>query len=260
MNLWYRCKTNIDDAIQFGPWFLVRHVLRLAGRSQTVLKVPGFGAMHVRLGESDVAAVRQIFGDKVYDVSGIPAAHERLMSRYRAILEGGHKPVIVDGGANIGAASRWFERGFPNAAIVAIEPEPGNLEILRQNAAGSAAITIVPAAIGAEPGFVRVLKHGKGWSARTERAEEGVSIITMPQAFAKVPNGVPFIAKVDIEGFESELFAKNVDWLNDVYMVVIEPHDYQFVGMKTSRSFQSAMANHDFELFISGDSLIYMRV
>jgi hypothetical protein len=82
----------------------------------------------------------------------------------------------------------------------------------------------------------------------------------MPQAFAKVPKGVPFIAKVDIEGFESELFATNVDWLNDVYMVVIEPHDYQFAGMKTSRSFQSAMANHDFELFISGDSLIYMRV
>jgi FkbM family methyltransferase len=260
MNIWDRCKYNIGDAVRFGPQFLLRHVSRLTGRSQTVVNVPGIGAIHVRVGESDVAAVRLIFGDKVYDVSEIRAANERLMNRYRAILKGGHKPIIVDAGANIGAASRWFERSFPDAAIIAIEPEPGNLEMLRQNVSGSTGITVVPAAIGGHPGFVRVLNDGMGWAAKTVRANEGVPIITMPEAFVKVPNGVPFIAKVDIEGFESDLFAENIDWLNDLYMVVIEPHDYKFAGMKTSRSFQSAMANHDFEIFISGDSLIYMRV
>jgi hypothetical protein len=76
----------------------------------------------------------------------------------------------------------------------------------------------------------------------------------------KVPNGVPFIAKVDIEGFESELSAKKHRLANDHFMVIIEPHDYQFPGMRTSPSFQSAMANHDFEIFISGDNLIYVRV
>jgi FkbM family methyltransferase len=258
MNIWDRCKRNIGDAVEFGPQFLLRHVGRLTGRSQTVVNVPGIGPIHLRVGESDAHSVRQIFREKIYDVSKTPAANERLMNRYRAILESGHKPIIVDAGANIGAASRWFGRSFPDATVIAIEPEPGNLEMLRQNVSASTGITVVPAAIGSYPGFVRVLNDGM--TAQTVRANEGVPIITMPEAFAKVPNGVPFIAKVDIEGFESDLFAKNIDWLNDLFMVIIEPHDYQFSGMKTSRSFQSAMAKHDFEIFISGDSLIYMRV
>ena len=251
-----RFQRNIGDVVEFGPQFLLRHVPRLTGRSQTVVNVPGIGAMH-RVGESDAESVRQIFREKIYDPK-TPAANERIMDRYRTILEGKHKPIIVDAGANIGAASRWFERRFPDAAIIAIEPEPGNLEMLHQNLSGRTGITIVAAAVGSHPGFVRVLN--KGMTAQTIRANEGVPIITMPEAFAKVPNGVPFIAKVDIEGFESDLFAENVDWLDDLFTVIIEPHDYQFPGMKTSRSFQSAMANHDFEIFISGDSLIYVRV
>jgi FkbM family methyltransferase len=257
LSIWERFQRNIGDVVEFGPQFLLRHVPRLTGRSQTVVNVPGIGAIHLRVGESDADSVRQIFRDKIYDPK-TPAANERIMNRYRAILEGKHKPIIVDAGANIGAASRWFERLFPDAAIIAIEPEPGNLEMLRQNLSGRTEITIVPAAVGSHPGFVRVLNEGM--TAQTIRANEGVPIITMPEAFAKVPNGVPFIAKVDIEGFESELFAENIDWLNDLFMVIIEPHDYQFPGMKTSRSFQSAMGNHDFEIFISSDGLIYVRV
>ena len=260
ISIWERFQRNIGDVVEFGPQFLLRHVARLTGRSQTVVNVPGIGAMHLRVGESDAESVRQIFRDKIYDVSWwrSPAVNERLMNRYRAILEGGHKPIIVDAGANIGAGSRWFGRRFPDAAIIAIEPASGNLEMLRWNVSSSTGITVVPAAVGSHPGFVRVLNDGM--TAQTVRANEGVPIITMSEAFAKVPNGVPFIAKVDIEGFESDLFAENTDWLNDLFMIIIEPHDYQFPGMQTSRSFQSAMANHDFEIFISGDNLIYVRV
>jgi len=81
----------------------------------------------------------------------------------------------------------------------------------------------------------------------------------MADAFAKVAGGIPFIAKIDIEGFESDLFSANVEWLNDVSMVIIEPHDWMLPGKKTSRSFQAAMGRHDFEIFISGENLIYIR-
>jgi FkbM family methyltransferase len=258
MRISERFRRNIGDVVEFGPQFLLRHVPRLTGRSQTIVNVPGIGEIYLRVGESDAHSVRQIFRDKIYDLSETPAVQERLMNRYRSILKGGYKPIIIDAGANIGVASRWFERTFPDAAIIAIEPESGNLEMLRQNVSGSAGITVVPAAVGSHPGFVRVLN--KGMTAQTIRTNDGVPIITIPEAFTKVSNGVPFIAKVDIEGFESELFAENIDWLNDLFMVIIEPHDYQFPGMKTSRSFQTAMGNHDFEIFISGDSLIYVRV
>jgi hypothetical protein len=82
----------------------------------------------------------------------------------------------------------------------------------------------------------------------------------MANAFARVRDGTPFIAKIDIEGFESDLFAENTDWLKEVYMVVIEPHDWLMPGERTSRAFQVVMSRFEFEIFVSGDNLIYVRV
>jgi FkbM family methyltransferase len=244
----------------FGPQFLFRHLARIKGDWLATVRVPGIGKIHIRLGESDVASIRQIFGTNIFDLSRIPAANARLRARYQNILESGRMPVIVDAGANIGAASLWFHKVFPEAVIVALEPEPSNFRMLRRNVDRHPSVMPIAAAIGGAPGFVKVENKGRGWSARTSRAESGVPVLTMTDAFAKFGNGDPFIAKIDIEGFESDLFRENVDWLDDVYMVIIEPHDYEQPGARTSRSFQAAMGARDFEIFISGDSLIYMRI
>jgi len=155
-------------------------------------------------------------------------------------MSSGRKPVIVDAGANIGAASIWFRKKYPGAAIVAVEPDPRNLRVLRLNVEGRQEIAVVPAAIGSREGLVRIEDHGQGWSTRTKRDEGGVPVITMANAFARVRDGIPFIAKIDIEGFESDLFADNTEWLNEVYMVAIEPHDWLLPGERTSRAFQVA--------------------
>jgi FkbM family methyltransferase len=260
MGLWRHIRTNAEDAAAFGPQFLFRHLSRISGASLAKVRVPGIGEVHIRTGESDVWSIRQIFGTHVFDLGRIPAANARLSARYRTILEKSRTPVIVDAGANIGAASLWFDKVFPEAGIVALEPEPGNFRILKRNVAGHSRIMPLAVAIGGAPGFVKVKNEAKGWSARTSRADSGVPILTMVDAFAKFEGGEPFIAKIDIEGFESDLFGGNVDWLDDVYMVIIEPHDYEQPGKRTSRSFQAAIAARDFEIFISGDSLIYLHV
>ena len=41
--------------------------------------------------------------------------------------------LIVDAGANIGMATIYYSYWYPNAKIVAIEPEQSNFEILRRN-------------------------------------------------------------------------------------------------------------------------------
>ena len=261
MSLWGHIRANAEDVAVFGPQFLFRHhMARIRGDSFAKLRVPGVGEVHIRVGESDVASIRQIFGTNIYDLSRIPAANARLRARYRTILDSARTPVIVDAGANIGAASLWFHKAFPEAVIVALEPEPGNFGMLKRNVGGHPSIMPVAAAIGGAPGFVQVENKGRGWSARTSRADSGVPILTMTAAFAKFGEGEPFISKIDIEGFESDLFGGNVDWLDDVYMVIIEPHDYEQPGKRTSRSFQAAMATRDFDIFISGDSLIYLHV
>lgn len=77
--------------------------------------------------------------------------------------------------------------------------------------------------------------------------------------FAKYPGGVPFIAKVDIEGFEEDLFSENLDWLKEIFVLFIEPHDWLMSGRRTSRNFQRALAQHDFQILIRGENLVYIR-
>ena len=256
--LWARAATNARDVAVFGPRFLLRHLPRITGAYTAAIHIPGVGRVHLRPGESDVATVRQVFLYSEYELR--EAIHVRVAARYAEIVSSGRKPVVVDAGANIGAASLFFRKKFPGAAIVAVEPDPENLRVLRLNLEGHQDMFIVPAAIGCRDGLVKIEDHGQGWSTRTKRDESGLPVITMANAFATVRNGTPFIAKIDIEGFESDLFAENTDWLNEVYMVAIEPHDWLLPGERTSRAFQVAMGQFDFEIFVSGENLIYVRV
>lgn len=194
-----------------------------------------------------------------YDLSQPRELGQRIEARYNALLESGNKPIIVDAGANIGSASLWFARHFPAAAIVAIEPDPDSAAVLRINVA-SRAVTVIEAAVGSERGHVELTSADASWGVQTLRADTGVRVVTIEDAFAESGGDAPFIVKVDIEGFESDLFARNLKWLDRAYAVIIEPHDWMMPGKRTSGSFQSAMASRPFELFIRGENLIYARI
>jgi FkbM family methyltransferase len=258
VTLWDRTATNMRDVAAFGPQFLLRHLPRITGSDMASVGIPGVGPIHLRSGESDVATVRQIFLHGEYELR--ETIHARVAARYTDIMGSGRTPVIVDAGANIGAASLSFRKKFPGAAIVAVEPDAENLRMLKLNLKGHQDVFVVAAAVGCRDGFVKIEEHGQAWASRTKRDSGGVPIITMARAFARVKNGIPFIAKIDIEGFESDLFTENTDWLNEVYLVAIEPHDWLLPGERTSRAFQAAMGQRDFEIFVSGENLIYVRV
>jgi FkbM family methyltransferase len=203
-----------------------------------------------------VDVVRQVFQDHQYAVGFNQNVSDRVKRRYQEILAQGQTPIIVDAGANIGAASVWFAEHYPKAQIIGIEPEPGNFAILQKNASLRSNITAVQAAIGARQGFATVDLSGLGWAATTKRSDSGIPIITMAQAFQ---GGVPFIAKVDIEGFESDLFRENTEWLAETFVVFIEPHDWLFPQKNTSRTFQAAMGTQDYEIYLNGEILTYVR-
>ncbi len=221
------------------------------------MKVAGVGSVIVRAGDSDFESVRQVFRGEEYALV-IREVADRVRSRYEEIVASGKRPVVVDAGANIGTASLWFRQQYPHAAVVAIEPDPQNAKILKRNAVGRG-ITVMEAAIGSQTGFVSVLKSGHSWGVQTERAQSGVKVITVEDAVLSVPDGELFIAKVDIEGFESDLFASNTDWIDQAFVVYIEPHDWLFPGKRTSRMFQQELAKRDFELFINRENLVFVR-
>jgi hypothetical protein len=55
--------------------------------------------------------------------------------------------VIVDGGANAGYASVYFANKYPDAQVIAVEPEASNIEMLRENAALYPNIKVLQAGI-----------------------------------------------------------------------------------------------------------------
>jgi FkbM family methyltransferase len=123
-------------------------------------------------------------------------------------------------------------------------------------------VLVVEAAIGSEPGSVDLVDEGNGsWAVQTRRAVDGgVAVVTVPELVARCGEGAElFIVKVDIEGFESDLFAANLEWLDQAAAVMIEPHDWLLPGSGTSTDFQKAMAERGFDLLISGENLLYVR-
>ncbi|MGN6057002.1 MAG: FkbM family methyltransferase [Sphingomicrobium sp.] len=249
---------NWQDVANFGPGFLLRHLGRLRKDGLASVSVPGFGRLFLRPGSSDAQVVRQIFADREYEAYP-PHLQARLTAKYREMLASGRKPVIVDAGANIGAASLWFSKIYPGALIVAIEPDASNVAVLRKNMAGLSNVTVLDAAIGAEPGFASLDTSRPSWGIRTERSSAGVRVVTVADALDASGGDTLFLVKVDIEGFESDLFAANTEWLDTTLAVIIEPHDWLMPGKRTSRSFQRALAARPFEIFIRGENLFYVR-
>ena len=118
-----------------------------------------------------------------------------------ALLDGlGRPPAVLDLGANVGLAAAWFAARWPGARITCVEPDPFNLEPLREAAARSGGRwRVVAAAAAAEPGTLRFHPGGFGVSRAVEGGEIEVEAVDF---FALAAEVAPDLIKIDIEGGE----------------------------------------------------------
>lgn len=242
---------NLSDARKLGLRFLGRHL----GASPIYIK--GYGPLYFRQGgHSDLEVVRQTFKNDQYRIFN-PTFQAIIRDQYQTILAGGETPIIIDAGANIGASSRWFKAEYPLAHVIAVEPDPNNFGVLKRNCWD---LEPIEAAIGSASGRAQMKLGRRGWGTRTLRDVEGiVPVITIPEITERA-NSRLFIVKIDIEGFENDLFADNLSWLDDVFVVYIEPHDWMLARQHSSKTFQAAFGARNFELLINGENLIYVRL
>ena len=202
----------------------------LTGR-QVLDEVRWIGCAHpvrLRLNSSDVPTFRQVFVKDEYDF-----VTERPLR------------TIVDAGANIGLASIRFANRFPDARIVAIEPEAANFALLRENVAPYPNIIPVQAALWCTDGEIELLDPGLGhWGymvdapapaanvpSRICHRVRAVTVGTLMEA-----HGLDRIdlLKVDIEGAEREVFADTTGWIDRVDAIIVEEHDRLKPGCRGS--------------------------
>jgi FkbM family methyltransferase len=204
--------------------------------------------LHVRIRNVvDFCTLSEIFWDRAYDLGRLARGAE-IAAYYDQLVAAGAQPLIVDCGANMGLAARYFAHDFPAARIIAIEPDESNVRQARLNN-DAAQVEIRQAAVASAPMQGRIVDLGRGNNALQVEADEGgaLEMISLNSilAGAEAAGQVPFMVKIDIEGFERELFSRNLEWLDRFPVLVIELHDWLMPGQGTSRNFLRAIAGLD---------------
>lgn len=207
--------------------------------------------------EIDYATSQQIYGADDYGTSKLKRHHE-IQSFYKQIIESGLSPLIIDCGGNIGLASKYFSQNYSLAKVVCIEPDTKNIEQAKVNNS-STNIDFLRAAIGAESGSGEILDPGLGNNAyRISASSNGeTDIFSVNYLLEKYPknNYTPFIIKIDIEGFEEDLFSTNVEWINLFPLLIIELHDWMLPRSSNSKNFLHAISKLDRDFVYIGENV-----
>jgi FkbM family methyltransferase len=229
--------------------------LLLAGKFRVhsvTIAVPGImRSVKIRLDATDKQVFEQIFVDNDY------ALPTDIQPRF-----------IIDGGANVGYASIYFSNRYPDADIVAVEPDPFNFEVLCENVKGYPQIRPLKAAIWKERSLLRVDNSLGSWACTVSevRSEELLDTNQPPYSDALTLDDICLragqdkidILKLDIEGAELEVFAAPCQsWLAKTGVIIIELHDRMKPGC--SDALERAIEGHSFSRSTQGENLVLIR-
>lgn len=172
---------------------------------------------------------------------------------------------IVDCGANVGYTSVYFLQRFPEAKVVAIEPDRRNYEVLVKNLApyGSRAVPMLAAVWSHQGGMIlqpSFAGRGSEWSSQVREAGPGetfdVEAVDIAWLLDHSPDGYIDILKIDIEGAEEEVFAQGYErWLDRTGMILIELH-----GERSRELFFEATSRANFQVSQRGEITIAQSI
>lgn len=209
----------------------------------------------------DVGTMGQVWSKDDYGLAHISRGNE-ISKYYDQLVRSGKTPLILDCGANIGLASRYFAENFPVSNVVAFEPNDANFRQALKNIEGLH-IDIRNAAIGSQSGSCEVIDPGVGNAGlRVELSENGrIPIVALDDVLnsGSLSGCVPFIAKIDIEGFERELFSANTGWVDKFPLVIIELHDWLLPGQRTSANFLQVISQLDRDFVYRNENVFSIK-
>jgi FkbM family methyltransferase len=198
----------------------------------------------LRLGTSDISVFKEIFSDLEY-----------------GWVFNTSPSVIVDVGGYIGLSAAFFAHTYPEATIIAIEPDARNYELLMLNTARFPNVHAVRAAVWKESGTISLTDPGSGaWGLQVSESHSPVAggdlvrAVTIDEIRKEFGLDRIHLLKVDVEGSEKEIFSTADSWISSVDAICIELHDRFKIGC--SRSFFMAVQDFPIELHRNEDVLV----
>ena len=135
-------------------------------------------------------------------------------------------PTIIDAGSNIGMSVLYFKRLYPQARIIAFEPDPAIARLLHENIErnGLAGVTVVEAGLGAEPGELAFMPDGTAGGRLDPEGELKVPVVRLSDYLTEP---VDFL-KMNIEGEELPVLteAAATGRLRNIREMVLEYHGW----------------------------------
>jgi FkbM family methyltransferase len=188
-----------------------------------------------RLNKGDLQSIREIWFEEAYrlpfeDPSG----------------------VLLDLGANIGMTSLWLAKRYSFTQVIAVEPDPNNAALVRQNLElNGIPGHVLEAAIGPKEGTARFEFSEHSMMGNLSENGSLVSMISVATIIEKFGVTTFALIKLDIEGAEQRLFDGPTDWLARTQAIIIEFHptvvDYpRLTELVRSHGFKYIPANSFF--------------
>lgn len=175
--------------------------------------------------------------------------------------------VIIDAGANIGLAAVFFANKYPKSKIVSIEPEITNYELLKKNVSYYPNVFCLQKALSNTLETLDVVDTGLGnWGFMTFNKNEkfkkeslhSVETTTVSEIMKQYGFEYIDIFKIDIEGYEKELFDSNYEkWVPRTRCIIIEFHDRMKRGC--SKSFFKCISKYNFSFAMKGENLVFVN-
>jgi len=210
----------------------------------------------------DYRVVNQIFNDEDYSLQKF-RRYKEIKKYYDNLVKKNLKPLILDCGGHIGLATKYFSIIYPHSKIILIEPEIENFNQSKNNNLNNSNVEFLNAAIGSENAKCKIFNPKIGnWGYRVNKNNKGdrniFSVNHILKKFKK-KNEIPFIIKIDIEGFENELFCKNIKWIDIFPIIIIELHDWMLPATSNSRNFLNAISKKDRDFLYSGENIFSIK-
>jgi FkbM family methyltransferase len=180
------------------------------------LAVPGLAhPVYIRARGSDVSAFGQVFIEREYAMRVDPAPK-----------------LIIDAGANIGLSTVWFAAAYPNARVIAIEPDRGNFELLQRNVAPYPNVIALRKALWCSEARLKIVNPSEAsWSFEVQECADGdIEATTLAAVVRLAGLHAAEIVKLDIEGSEREVLSDPPAWLDQVSVLFCELHERKRAG------------------------------